>query len=260
MRWKIKRFSNDDLRQKFIDATVPQGHYLGLKIPDPELKFNEATGHWESGPIDWDEFKRVLAGDGPCNRQRMRLRQQTEAEGAWVREAAQAYAEKRAARRAAARRDRRATCRSADAAVRSLHPRPRPAWRTSMSDRCMRPTTTMALQMARDVYTRRGEGVSIWVVRSNLIAASDPTDKDDDVRADGLEDLSPPHLLRSARRRREHVMTANSALRLCAAPRRHLAGARPSPVRMVRPCADAGGGYRAFQSRARSDRSGAAVL
>lgn len=101
MRWKIKRFSNDNLRQKFIDATVPQAHYLGLVIPDPELKFNEATQHWETGPIDWDEFKRVVAGDGPCNRQRIRLRRQTEADGAWVREVAEAFANKRAARRLA---------------------------------------------------------------------------------------------------------------------------------------------------------------
>jgi len=100
MRWKIKRFSNDDLRQKFIDATVPQGHFLGLTFPDPNLKYNEETKHWETGPIDWSEFKRVLAGDGPCNRQRMRLRRQTEKDGAWVREAARAHAKKRAARKA----------------------------------------------------------------------------------------------------------------------------------------------------------------
>jgi ring-1,2-phenylacetyl-CoA epoxidase subunit PaaA len=100
MRWKIKRFSNDDLRQKFIDATVPQAHFLGLAIPDAALKFNEATRHWETGPIDWAEFKRVLAGEGPCNRQRMRVRRETETEGAWVREAARAHAKKRAARRA----------------------------------------------------------------------------------------------------------------------------------------------------------------
>jgi len=103
MRWKIKRFSNDALRQKFIDATVPQGHFLGLTFPDPDLKFNEATGHWEIGAIDWDEFKRVLSGDGPCNRQRMRHRRQVEADGAWVRKAARAHAEKRAAREAAAK-------------------------------------------------------------------------------------------------------------------------------------------------------------
>ena len=100
MRWKIKRFSNDELRQKFVDATVPQGHYLGLSFPDQQLRFNDATGHWEFGPIDWTEFKRVVAGDGPCNRQRMRQRRQADANGAWVREAALAYAEKRRARAA----------------------------------------------------------------------------------------------------------------------------------------------------------------
>jgi len=99
MRWKIKRFSNDDLRQKFIEATVPQGHFLGLTFPDPELKFKEATGHWETGPIDWSEFSQVLAGEGPCNRQRLRVRRQTEAEGAWVREAARVHAAKRAKRK-----------------------------------------------------------------------------------------------------------------------------------------------------------------
>jgi ring-1,2-phenylacetyl-CoA epoxidase subunit PaaA len=100
MRWKIKRFSNDELRHKFIDATVPQGHYLGLTFPDPELKLDEASGHWRIGPIDWDEFKRVLAGDGPCNRQRMKVRRQVEQDGAWVREAAMAHAKKRAERAA----------------------------------------------------------------------------------------------------------------------------------------------------------------
>jgi len=104
MRWKIKRFTNDELRQKFIDATVPQGHYLGLTFPDPELKFNEQTSHWEFGEIDWAEFKRVIAGDGPCNRQRMKQRKDATESGAWVREAALAYAQKRKARREAAMR------------------------------------------------------------------------------------------------------------------------------------------------------------
>jgi ring-1,2-phenylacetyl-CoA epoxidase subunit PaaA len=98
MKWKIKRFSNDDLRQKFIDATVPQGHYLGLTFPDPHLSFDAASGHWRTGEIDWSEFKRVLAGDGPCNRQRMHTRKTAHADGAWVREAALAYAAKRAKR------------------------------------------------------------------------------------------------------------------------------------------------------------------
>jgi ring-1,2-phenylacetyl-CoA epoxidase subunit PaaA len=103
MKWKIKRFSNDDLRQKFIDATVPQGLYLGLTFPDPDLKRDEASGHWHFGEIDWSEFKRVLAGDGPCNRQRMRVKTKAHADGAWVREAALAYARKRAERAAAAK-------------------------------------------------------------------------------------------------------------------------------------------------------------
>jgi ring-1,2-phenylacetyl-CoA epoxidase subunit PaaA len=101
LNWKIKRFSNDGLRQKFIDATVPQAKHLGLTIPDKDLKFNDATGHWEHGPIDWDEFKRVLAGDGPCNTQRLGHRRKVEADGAWVREAMAAHAAKRAARKAA---------------------------------------------------------------------------------------------------------------------------------------------------------------
>jgi ring-1,2-phenylacetyl-CoA epoxidase subunit PaaA len=97
MRWKIKRFTNDELRQKFVDATVPQAEYLGLKIPDPELRFDAEAGHWQFGAIDWDEFRRVLAGGGPCNAERMAARRQAHADGAWVREAALAYAAKRRA-------------------------------------------------------------------------------------------------------------------------------------------------------------------
>ena len=94
MRWKIKRFTNDALRQKFVDATVPQGHFLGLTFPDPDLRFDEAAGHWRFGTIDWDEFRRVLAGNGPCNRERLSARQKAHADGAWVREAALAHAAK----------------------------------------------------------------------------------------------------------------------------------------------------------------------
>jgi ring-1,2-phenylacetyl-CoA epoxidase subunit PaaA len=104
MRWKIKRFTNDELRQKFVDATVPQGQYLGLTFPDPAMTFNENTGHWEHGEIDWSEFKRVVAGDGPCNRQRIKQRRDADENGAWVREAALVYAEKRRARAQAAAR------------------------------------------------------------------------------------------------------------------------------------------------------------
>jgi ring-1,2-phenylacetyl-CoA epoxidase subunit PaaA len=95
IRWKIKRFTNDELRQKFVDATVPQAHYLNLTIPDRNLRFNAANSHWEFGPIDWDEFKRVIAGFGPCNAERMRARRAAHADGAWVREAALAFAKKR---------------------------------------------------------------------------------------------------------------------------------------------------------------------
>ncbi len=98
MTWKIKRFSNDDLRQRFVDATVPQGRHLGLTFPDPELRLDEQTGHWRIGEIDWAEFKRVLAGDGPCNRQRMQVRRRVDEDGAWVREAALAYAHKQGER------------------------------------------------------------------------------------------------------------------------------------------------------------------
>jgi ring-1,2-phenylacetyl-CoA epoxidase subunit PaaA len=99
-KWKIKRFSNDELRQKFVDATVPQAQFLGLSIPDPGMKLNEATGHWEYSAIDWNEFKQVLAGNGPCNRERMAARRKAHEDGAWVREAAAAYAEKRRLRAA----------------------------------------------------------------------------------------------------------------------------------------------------------------
>jgi ring-1,2-phenylacetyl-CoA epoxidase subunit PaaA len=98
--WKIKRFSNDELRQKFVDATVPQAHYLGLTLPDPALQ-QDADGHWRHGPIDWDEFRQVLAGNGPCNRDRLATRRRSHAEGEWVREAAAAFAAKHAARQAA---------------------------------------------------------------------------------------------------------------------------------------------------------------
>ena len=99
--WKIKRFSNDELRQKFVDATVPQAEFLGLRIPDPDLRLDEATGHWHYGEIDWEEFRQVLAGNGPCNRQRLATRRKAHQDGAWVREAAAAHAAKRRQRLAA---------------------------------------------------------------------------------------------------------------------------------------------------------------
>ena len=98
MAWGIKRFSNDELRQKFVDMTVPQAEVLGVTLPDPELAWNAERGHYDFGPIDWDEFWQVVKGNGPCNRKRMEVRRAAHEDGAWVREAAAAYAEKHRSR------------------------------------------------------------------------------------------------------------------------------------------------------------------
>ncbi len=95
MDWKIKRFTNDELRQRFVDMTVPQAEYLGLTVPDPDIKWNEEEGHYDFGKINWEEFWNVVKGNGPCNKQRIRARKKAYDDGAWVREAAMAYAEKR---------------------------------------------------------------------------------------------------------------------------------------------------------------------
>jgi ring-1,2-phenylacetyl-CoA epoxidase subunit PaaA len=102
MQWKIKLLSNDELRQRFVDQTVPQADYLGITMPDPELRWNAERGHYEFGAIPWEEFHEVLKGNGPCNRDRMKTRVKAWEDGAWVREAAVAHAAKRAARAAKA--------------------------------------------------------------------------------------------------------------------------------------------------------------
>ena len=99
MKWKIKRKSNDELRQQFVDMTVPQAQILGIDIPDPDLKWNEERGHYDFGEIDWEEFWQVVKGNGPCNHERLQARRKAYEEGAWVREAASAYAEKQGAKR-----------------------------------------------------------------------------------------------------------------------------------------------------------------
>jgi ring-1,2-phenylacetyl-CoA epoxidase subunit PaaA len=101
MRWKVKRFSNDELRRRFVDMCVPQAEILGLNLPDPELKLDEETGSYSFGEIDWDEFWTVVKGNGPCNRQRIEHRRSAHEEGAWVREAAAAYAARHSAEVAA---------------------------------------------------------------------------------------------------------------------------------------------------------------
>jgi ring-1,2-phenylacetyl-CoA epoxidase subunit PaaA len=95
IRWKIKRHTNDELRQQFVDATVLQAKLIGLTIPDKDLKWNEETGHYEFGEIDWNEFWEVIKGNGPCNKERIDSRRKAKEEGMWVREAAMAFAEKR---------------------------------------------------------------------------------------------------------------------------------------------------------------------
>jgi ring-1,2-phenylacetyl-CoA epoxidase subunit PaaA len=95
LRWGVKRKGNDELRQRFVDLTVPQAQAINVTLPDPDLKYNEATDHWDFGPINWEEFHQILAGNGPCNHERMAARRKAHADGAWVREAAVEYAAKR---------------------------------------------------------------------------------------------------------------------------------------------------------------------
>jgi len=99
MRWKIKRFTNDELRQHFVDVTVPQAEFLGLKVPDPDLKWDEAAQHYNFGAIDWSEFQNVLQGNGPCNRERLEARRRAHERGRWVRTAAMAHAAKQKQRK-----------------------------------------------------------------------------------------------------------------------------------------------------------------
>ena len=101
IKWKIKRFTNDELRQSFVDATVSQAEILGLTIPDPNLKWNEARGHYDFSEINWDEFWQVVKGNGPCNKERIAARLKAKEGGLWVREAANAFAKKRAMKKSA---------------------------------------------------------------------------------------------------------------------------------------------------------------
>jgi ring-1,2-phenylacetyl-CoA epoxidase subunit PaaA len=88
----VKTRSNDELRQEFVNELVPQLHALGLSVPDPDMRYDEATGNWIHGPIDWDEFWQVVSGNGPLNKERLGARRQAHEDGAWVREALEAYA------------------------------------------------------------------------------------------------------------------------------------------------------------------------
>ena len=97
MKWKIKRKTNDELRQQFVDMAAEQVKLLGMKLPDDQLKWNEGRKHYDFGEINWEEFWNVVKGNGPCNKQRLEARRKAHEEGKWVREAAMAYAAKKAA-------------------------------------------------------------------------------------------------------------------------------------------------------------------
>ena len=101
LRWRVKQKGNDELRQRFVNLSVPQAQAIGLTLPDPALKQNAETGDWEFGAIDWDEFYQVIGGNGPCNRERLAARNKAHADGAWVREGAAAYAAKHQLRKTA---------------------------------------------------------------------------------------------------------------------------------------------------------------
>ncbi|WP_107054351.1 1,2-phenylacetyl-CoA epoxidase subunit PaaA [Streptomyces sp. NRRL S-350] len=114
MAWRIKRHSNDELRQRFVDMSVPQAQHLGVTLPDPELRWNEERGGWDFGEPDWSELNRVIRGQGPCNAQRIERRRAAHEDGAWVREAAVAYAAKHAAEQAASHVAEQAASRAAE--------------------------------------------------------------------------------------------------------------------------------------------------
>ncbi len=98
LRWRVKQKGNDDLRQRFVNLTVPQAEAIGITLPDPDLRYDEASGNWLTGPINWEEFYQVIGGNGPCNRERLAARRKAHAEGQWVRDAAAAFAAKQEAR------------------------------------------------------------------------------------------------------------------------------------------------------------------
>ena len=174
MKWKIKRFTNDELRQKFVDATVPQADFIGLKMPDPDLRWNEEKQGYDFGKIDWDEFWRVVKGGGQMNRDRITARRKAWEEGAWVREAALAHAEKRAARKGGRAGGGGMSGADELTPLWEVFIRPRNGLAHKHVGSLHAADEVMALQAARDVYTRRLEGTSIWVVPSAAITASDP--------------------------------------------------------------------------------------
>ncbi len=185
MDWGIKRHTNDELRQRFVDMTVPQAEALGVTLPDPGLRWNAERGHYDFSEPDWTEFKAVISGSGPCNAQRLAHRRRAHEDGAWVREAAQAYAAKHAREEVARDDDEDYTAEGGHGAVPTegvetgAGAPTRGSWPLyEVFVRGKRglnhvhvgslhaADAEMALHNARDLYTRRNEGVSIWVVKA----------------------------------------------------------------------------------------------
>ena len=180
MRWGVKKKSNDELRQRFVNLTVAQAKAINLTLPDPDLAYDEATENWKFGAIDWDEFWRVVKGDGPCNRERLAARNKAHDEGEWV---ARGRGDATYAARSATQPTHGGPSRRLDehgqTNVRARRRTPTTSGRCGKSS-CSRRRATphehagsvhaadaeQALQNARDVYARRGEAVSIWVVPS----------------------------------------------------------------------------------------------
>ena len=180
MRWKIKRFTNDELRQKFVDITVPQAEFLGLRVPDPDLTLGRSEPalplrRRSTGPSS----SRSCKGNGPCNRERLEARRRAHEGGRWVREAALAHAEKQPpARGAGGMKDTTMTQQQKEWPLYEVFIRARSGLEHKHVGSIHAADARMAIEHARDVYTRRQEGVSIWVVRSADIIASDPADAD----------------------------------------------------------------------------------
>ena len=260
MAWGIKRFSNDELRQRFVDMTVPQAEALGLTLPDPEIRWNDERGHYDFGEIDFTELFEVIKGNGPVQRR---------ADGPPG--AAPTRTAPGSARPPTAYADKQRTpgggrrMSTGLAAVGGLRPRRAAGSRTSTSGSLHAPDAEMALRNARDLYTRRQEGVSLWVVPAAADRRVQPRRARLVLRPGGRQDLPAPDVLRRARRGRAPVTTpvvhrratTSAPPRLRARPGRRRAGLRAADGLVDQPRAAARGGRRAGQHRPRPARPGA---
>ena len=155
MKWNIKRFSNDELRQRFVDMTVPQAELLGLTLPDPDLKWNEERGHYDFGDIQWEEFYNVIKGNGPCNKERLAARVKAHEDGAWVREAANASRPKAAGQKSQHHNPRRMSSTQHEWPLWEVFIRSRQGLGHKHAGSLHAADAEMAIQNARDVYTRQ---------------------------------------------------------------------------------------------------------